>query len=151
MLIKQFLFDSSWLYIIIGFVVVSYLSSLFDSWRQLAQSYTANTQFVGARLNFQTAIINTGKQSGTINIGINSSRLHLSVIFLLRPGHPPLFISWSEISVSRCQKMSPYIIELQTAKHPTIPIRITESLFEEIKALSGQQLSITEPPEIQNQ
>jgi hypothetical protein len=125
------------LYLIIGNVIISYMMS-FGGWKQLTQNYKANTSFVGARLNFQTAIINTGKQSGTINVGINSSGLHLSCIFFLRPGHPPLFIPWSEISWTRERERYPYAIKLQTAKQPGIPILITESLFEEIKALSGQ-------------
>lgn len=132
------------LYLIIGNVAISYMMS-FGGWQQLAQSYKANTQFVGTRLNFQAAIINnSGKYSGTINIGVNPSGLHLCCIILLRPGHPPLFIPWSEISVSRYQENSQYTIQLQTTKQPSIPIRITEHLFHEITALSGGQISINE-------
>lgn len=93
MLIKQVFLDFSLIHFIAAFIAITYMMS-FGGWRQLARSYKTNIEFVGDRLNWQTAIINTSKYGGGINIGVNLSGIHLSGIFLLCLTHPPLFIPW---------------------------------------------------------
>jgi hypothetical protein len=74
-----------------------------------------------------------------VRVGVNQSGLHLSVGFLFRIGHPPLFIPWSDISMK--EKRGLFFlkqVELRFARCSSIPIVISQRLMNRISyALGG--------------
>jgi hypothetical protein len=75
---------------------------------------------------------------GCINVGVNQNGLYLSVVFLFRLGHPPLFIPWPDIS--KMKKRAFFFfkqVELRFAKCPRIPFVISQRLMDKISDTLG--------------
>jgi len=72
-----------------------------------------------------------------LTIGANASGLYLSIIFPLRFAHPPLFIPWREISISRKKILWINIVELRLGREADVPLRIRNPLTEKLKAAAG--------------
>lgn len=68
--------------------------------------------------------------------------LYLSVIFVFRPGHPPLRIPWNEITTGKIRHLWRNYIVLTLGNEEKIPMRISErmarklGLFERFPALA---------------
>jgi hypothetical protein len=65
-------------------------------------------------------------------IGSDPPGLHLAVLFIFRPGHPPLFIPWSEVSVRRDRGPSRRGVALSFSRDPGIPLVLSRKLVSEI-------------------
>jgi hypothetical protein len=74
-----------------------------------------------------------------VNVGVNQNGLYLSVVFLFRLGHPPLFIPWPDISATKKRGFFFFkLVELRFAKCPRIPFVISQRLMDKISdALGG--------------
>ncbi len=120
-------------------VGVSLLISGIAGWRELAKVYRAAMPFTGRRWWFQSAEMRwRTSYGGCMNIGANKDGLYLSVLFLFRLGHPPLFIPWPDISaIERRSWLLFKMVELRCRKVPTVPIRIYRRLAEKISEAAG--------------
>jgi hypothetical protein len=75
--------------------------------------------------------------NGCLTVGGNVEGLYLSVLFLFRPGHPPLFVPWIEIS-GRIEKRRWFSrVTLSFQRCPSIPLVISRRLSERISRASG--------------
>jgi hypothetical protein len=61
--------------------------------------------------------------------------LYLSVFFLLRVGHPPLRIPWSEIKITRTKYFWQKFIVLTLGNEERIPMRISERMANKLGLL----------------
>ena len=100
--------DRVWLWLWFPFAFVGawtgivLLLSRIGGWHELAQRYPATCSCTGEQFRMQSARMRWGAAySNIVNLGADSSGLFLSIFPPFRAGHPPLFISWSEISFSR--------------------------------------------------
>ena len=74
-----------------------------------------------------------------VNIGVDENGLRIAVLVLLRVGHAPLQIPWSEIQVVRGD--SGLIFKKQKlllGREEMIPLFISPVLAKEIKEVAGQ-------------
>jgi hypothetical protein len=69
---------------------------------------------------------------GFLTVGVNKMGLHLSVWFLFRIGHPPLFVPWRDITMTERKKFLGWRVVFQFARCPTIPFTITKRLADKI-------------------
>jgi hypothetical protein len=61
--------------------------------------------------------------------------LYLSVFFLLRIGHPPLRVPWTEITITRTKRFLQSFIVLTLGEQERIPMRISERMARKLGIL----------------
>lgn len=107
---------------------VSVLISKTRGWSTLSKTYRLLKPFNGRRWSYQNAQLRSGGLYGKcLTIGVNSEGLYLSVLFLFRIGHPPLFIPWTDISIVEKEGML-LTIEFNFQRAPSVPLRISKRL-----------------------
>jgi hypothetical protein len=74
-----------------------------------------------------------------LTFGADFSGFYLSILFLFRLWHPPLFLPWQEVSVRRRFKVLFFFryVELRLGREEQIPITIGEDLAGRLRAAAG--------------
>ena len=49
--------------------------------------------------------VHLARYNGVLTVGVNPAGLYLAVMPLFRPGHPPLFIPWPDVTVGSEQRV----------------------------------------------
>jgi len=81
--------------------VTGYLAAWMSGWRVLAQLFPCEREFDGQRWRFQSGAMRwSTNYNGVLTMGANRDGIYLAMFFAFRPGHPPLFIPWNEITTS---------------------------------------------------
>jgi hypothetical protein len=89
------------LYFLVLWGLISYGISWMSGWHRLAQRFRWEQDFDGERWRFQSGSMRLGAHyNGVLTLGANREGIYLAVLFPFRLAHPPLFIPWSEITVS---------------------------------------------------
>jgi hypothetical protein len=79
-----------------------------------------------------------GNCRSCLNFGSDETGLYLSVFPIFRPGHPPLLIPWSEITVVSGEKgLISKTRELLLGREQSIPLAISLALAEKIRLAAG--------------
>ena len=135
---NAFLDSNEGLQFIVGFLcvwtVVCFAISYLGGWWSLSNCYPADTDVIRKRWRFQSAVMRMMTGYGScLNFGVTERGLALSILFLFRPGHPPLHIPWEDIEVDRCKPwlMTPRI-RLNFRQVPGVPLIIRERLAKEL-------------------
>jgi hypothetical protein len=81
-------------------VLVSYWIALVGGWRLLANRFRIQGTFRGQTWSLQSARMRWSSYSSVLIIGSNKTGLFIVPFILFRAWHPPLFIPWTEITVS---------------------------------------------------
>jgi hypothetical protein len=100
----------TWQWMMLGFIPLfvavwfgsMHLIAAVGGWRDLARVYRAEMPMEFARRwRFRGCTMRFGTHyNGCLTIGASAMGLHLSLWSVFRPGHPPLFIPWSDITTS---------------------------------------------------
>ncbi len=122
-------------------LVVSWLGG----WAELARVYRPPRPFNGRRWWFQSASMRYRLNYGLcLIVGANAQGLSLSILLPFRPGHPPLFVPWSDITVaSQKSRAFPYsllgfgYVELRFRRAPSVPLRIMQGLGRRLAQSAG--------------
>jgi len=130
---KEFI-DAYPVLIFIGiWIVVMILSAKLSGWQTIARYYRSDSPFHGVRFRFQGARMRFWTNyNSSLTVGANKMGIHLSVWFLSRIGHPPLFIPWRDITMTDRKKLFVRQVALQFARCPSIPFVITRRLADKI-------------------
>ncbi len=113
----------------VGFVVwwcfLLWVIGTFFSWGHLARRYPVIEPFHGTVRHFQSCQLGWSNYSRILTVGVNPHGLYLAVFFLFRPGHPPVFIPWADVSgrVVRVWVFGHWL-ELTFEKCPGVVIRL---------------------------
>jgi len=126
--------------VVIGFLAVLFvLIGRISGWSALANFYRFPGEFVGQKWRFQSAQLRWYMgYNNCLTIGANESGLFLSVFFLLRIGHPTLFIPWEDVSVTMKKGTWGKYSELRFRRAPTIPFRMSGKLSDKIAEVAGR-------------
>jgi hypothetical protein len=127
-------------------VGISLLIARIGGWSTLATFYRLSGSFSGDCWRFQSGEFRWKMgYNNCLSIGSNESGLHLSVFYLLRLGHPDLFIPWADISVTASKRgfLSIYT-EFRFRQAPMIPFRVSERLAQRIAKAAGHSISIVQ-------
>lgn len=120
--------------------MICFLISFLTGWHTLAKRFRAQaepygeTRVVGPL--FSTIYLRYWTHySSCVRLTAAEDALYLSVIFLFRPGHPPLRIPWDEIQFG-CDKFlwRSYIV-LTLGNEERIPMRISERMADKLDIL----------------
>lgn len=124
------------LVVILAWFLVSHWISWLSGWRALAKLYSGYSTHLEKKLYFQSAQFRWGiNYNGILIVGANMQGLHLSVLFLLRPGHAPLFIPWTEIRAEIRQGLLP-AVTLKFIRQPKVFLIIPKRLAETLQEMS---------------
>jgi len=108
---------------------VVYLISFMSGWRKLGQKYRFEGTFSGKLQKFQSISMRWGAGYGScVHIGADTRGLYLKILFLFRPGHPPLFIPWTDVSARRVRRWGMKRWELRFSKAGSVPLRVRAAL-----------------------
>jgi hypothetical protein len=123
-------------------VFVCALLSVLGGWRALSQVYrsTLPASFPPPRhvFKFQNATLRWGTNyKGILTFGVDDTGLHLSVFFLFKIGHPPLFIPWRDISAVAYHGFLFSGRTLAFARAPGVTMTLREPLARQIAAAAG--------------
>jgi len=80
--------------------------------------------------------------NGLLALGADSQGMHVSVFFLFRVGHPPLFIPWSDISATSMRSWWFRMVRLEFEKYPSAYLLIPLKMAESLSHASGLQFQI---------
>jgi hypothetical protein len=125
---------------------ISLLIARLGGWATLATFYRLSGPFSGDCWRFQSGEFRWKMgYNNCLTIGANPTGLYLSVFFLLRFGHPNLFIPWADISVTASKRgfLSIYT-EFRFRQAPMIPFRVSERLEQRIAKAAGHSISIVQ-------
>jgi hypothetical protein len=117
---------------IIPFVV--WLVGQFDGWGTLARHYRHTGPFEGTLRAWRSGHLGLSNYSCILTIGTNAEGLYLAVVWLLRPGHPPLFVPWADVSVAVVRGWFSRYAEFRFARAPSVCLRVSERLGDQIAA-----------------
>jgi hypothetical protein len=120
------------------FIAVSLLISVIGGWRSLASAYLLSDPFPAGRWWFQSARMRFGlAYNGCLIVGADQRGLYISIFFLFRIGHPPLFIPWQDVSISFGRSKWFGGVTLRFKNEPQVPFRISETLAKRLRAVAG--------------
>jgi len=119
-------------------VGICHVISLVGGWRELSSHYHAEHPFSGELFRFQSAQMR-GRMNynSCLTVGANVEGLYLSVLFVFRLGHPPLFIPWSDVSGTIEKRRWFSCLRLKFERCPLVPLVISKRLAERISRVSG--------------
>lgn len=111
-----------------------YLIAFAGGWRDLARVYRSDLPMELAHewRNRGGQMRNTTRYNGCLNLGANSIGLRLSLWSLFRPGHPPLFIPWTDIQATPVRGMFFEMLEFSFARVPGVTLKVRRELGEEV-------------------
>lgn len=140
--IKTFLSHYKPLVAILVWFLTSHGISWLSGWKALTKLYSGYSAYTEKKLYFQSAQFRWGiNYNGVLIVGANTQGLYLSVLFLLKPGHTPLFIPWTEIRSEIRQGIFP-TVTLQFIRQPKIFLSIPKRLAEMLQEMSLGQFKI---------
>lgn len=117
-----------------GWISVCWIISRIGGWALLAKAYPAQyaASLDGETHRFQSIQMRWATNYGNcVTVRTNSLGIGLSVLWLLRIGHPPMLIPWSDITIQKVRRsrfFSP-LIEFRFRLEPSVPVRINNKLF----------------------
>ncbi len=119
---------------IVIWLFVVFLTSWMSGWGKLADVYPARMPFNEECWSWQSGSFRwSASYSGILKVCADTQALHLSVLFMFRPGHTPLSIPWEDIS-GRKRFLN---IELRFRRADHIPVRISPRLAGRLEQASG--------------
>ena len=120
------LFPATW-------VSSMYLIATVGGWRELARVYRTEGPIAGARVwrNRYGRMRYGTAYNGCLNIAANAMGMQLCLWRILRPGHPMLFIPWSDIRTEPVRGMFFEYIRFSFARAGTT-LMLKRSLADEI-------------------
>ena len=126
-----------------GCISVCWIISRVGGWALLAKVYPAqnSTTMDGEIWRFQSIQMRWATNYGNcVTVRANPLGLGLSVLWLLRIGHPPLLIPWPDITIHRVRKgrFFPSLVEFRFRSEPSVPVRINNKLFLKILGSSDR-------------
>jgi hypothetical protein len=107
----------------VGSAICSLLARM-SGWRALAEAYPLRGALPAARRSFVGGRVGSVSYHGCLHVAADTAGLYVSVMALFSAGHEPLFIPWTDISVS--PSASPYgpVVRLQTRAVPASALEL---------------------------
>ena len=139
----------------IGWMLIAWgpflmLCGVWSGWRRLAGLYPTRDR--GMRRAFRSAPMVMGMTNYRVGVRLtpDDTHLHFSMSALVRPGHPPFSVPWSDIEARRDAwpwfplKGLPFV-RLILARDPDLRILVPASDGQKLVAASGGRLELREP------
>jgi hypothetical protein len=116
---------------------VGVLISRLGAWSRIATEYRQWETFDGERWRGQSAKVGWANYGNCLTVGVNQRGVHLSVFFLFRPGHPPIFVPWEDVSVTEGKRLFFKHVDLAFRRAPGARVRLSKRLADKLQAKVG--------------
>jgi len=104
------------------YLTVSFVISRWSGWALLARKFRLRSKFTGSRWRGQSGTMRRlCGYSGCLTVGANSEGLYLATLPLFPLFHPPLFIPWNEIAITKQNLFFATGVRLQLGKEFRCP------------------------------
>jgi len=113
-------------------LVVTHLLSRLGGWHRLAGRYRSQGPFPGKLWRFRSGRFNWVNYNNSLSVGADREGLYLAPLFLIRPGHPPLWIPWEEIALKSKKILAWTVVDLSFPQVPRTRLRISGRLWRRI-------------------
>ena len=121
-----------------GWLVTAGIARL-SGWSRLAELYRATQPFEGEKWRFQSIRMRyLSHYNNCLTFGADAQGLYIAMLFLLRAGHPPLLIPWSELEIRPKDYFLMGGYELSFPRVPGITVWVRRDLGEKIARAAGQ-------------
>jgi hypothetical protein len=112
--------------------LIFHLMGRLGGWGRLAENYRSYDDMPPTRFRFQTVWVNGRTHyGGSVTLGVDHRGLHLAALGPLL-GHPPLFIPWSDISLTPKKVWWMQRADLRFRRTPDVYVRISARLAERL-------------------
>lgn len=108
-------------------------------WARIASEYRAWDAFEGRRWSFQSGQFGWTNYGNCLTVGTSPRGLHFSVLFLFRPGHPPIFVPWEDVSVTEGKRFLGRYVDLRFRRVPRAKVRLSKRLGDKLQAEVGSR------------
>jgi hypothetical protein len=126
--------------IVIVWLMVTLVISYIGGWASLAQEFRCPEDFVGRRYHGYSGYMRgLAHYRNCLTLGANHQGLYLAVLFLFRLAHPPLFIPWREISVTRKRLLFIPMVRFQLGRELSIPFWVHKSVANKLRDAAGTE------------
>ena len=126
-------------YFVALWIVAGYWIALVGGWRLLAKRFRMQETFAGEKWHMQSASMRyLSNYNNVLTVGADNAGLFIVPFILFRAWHPPLFVPWTEITVSNTTQLFffKYVV-LSLGRSEEIPFRIRPKLAAKIEAAAG--------------
>lgn len=114
----------------VWFLACKAISSL-SGWRRLAAQYPARGEPKGRRFWMQSGRVGKAFYKNCLIIDSASDGLYLRMLFVFRPGHPPIFIPWEEIEIKESTGLWIFAsVTCEVGKPPVGTLNLAKRVFE---------------------
>lgn len=120
-----------------------FLIGRLGAWGRIAAQYPAWNAFEGRRWRGQSAQVGWGNYGGCLTVGANQRGLHVNIFVLMRPGHPPLFVPWEDVSATTARQLFRDYVDLRFRRVPEVRFRIPKRLAEKLQEEVGSRWPLT--------
>lgn len=119
---------------------VIFLIALFGGWRSLAERYANGPgEFTGRRWHMQSGAMRGGaRYNNILTVGADPRGLYLSILFLFRPGHSPLYIPWEHIEMRTRRGWMFSYVDFVFKAVPGVQLSVSPRLGEELARAAGR-------------
>ena len=126
------------IFFLLFWLLFNFIVSRLTGWAQMAAHYRNAGGLPEKVWRFQTIGTRWGMgYKGSANVGADSRGLHLSLFFIFRLGHPPLFVPWRDITITEKQVFKSKELELRFRKTEDLPVRIFTKLGDHLAEAAG--------------
>ena len=120
-------------------IAISIFLSRISGWHNLAQKYPRIDFVSGEKWRFRSAKLRYSVgYNNCVNFVANREGLGISIFFIFRVGHPPLFIRWTDIAISQDKKFMRNVIRFTVGRDFPIPLLVHKNLGYKILEAAGQ-------------
>ncbi|AXQ30476.1 hypothetical protein D0B54_18120 [Solimonas sp. K1W22B-7] len=122
------------------------LISRVGGWRALGRFYRLQGRFDGERWYLRSGSMGLANYNGCLTLGADAGGLCLAVLFLFRPGHPPLLIPWRDVTVEPYRMVFLFHrVKLGFRETPSVSLRISRGLADKLAGASGGRFRVPGP------
>lgn len=132
--------------VVLWWAFVLNVIGLLSGWSSLAHHYRARAPFDLTQTFLGSGRLGLSNYGGCLVFGVNADGLSLKVFFPFRPGHPPLFIPWSDIDASAVEGWIFGYLDLRFRQAPGVRLRVAASLGAKIITAANRSWSDGAPP-----
>lgn len=115
---------------------VGLILSRISGWHGLAAKYRMDAKFAGPTWTWQTGHMRLVGFRNTLTVGTNRQGLYLAVLFPFRFQHPPLFVPWSDITVTPKRGLFIPGMQFLMGPAPGVPLWLSAGLAEKVRQAS---------------
>lgn len=106
-------------------------------WARIAAEYRSWDPFEGRRWRFQSGQFGWSNYGNCLTVGAARQGLYFSVLFLFRPGHPPILVPWSDVTATPGKFLFSRYVDFRFRRVPEARVRLAQRLADRIAAEAG--------------